>query len=142
MATAAIESATMTGAVDRALEIWKTPPPEGDSALDLFRTAYADPVIINDTPFTCTQLVERARATHRAFADLEMEVVDRIDAGDKAAVAFRQSGKHVGALPMPGAVEPSGDVVSGIGMDIFTIVDDRIARIWVVSELLSQLVRG
>jgi predicted ester cyclase len=130
----------MTGAVDRALRLWNQPIPPGEAGAAAFREAYADPLVLNGVEWTVTALVERARATQAALADLDFELVDRIDAGDRCAIAFRQSGRHVGAMPGEHALPPSGDRVEGLGMDMFRIVGDRIAEIWVLSDLLAQLV--
>ena len=128
----------MTNAVDRALRLWAEPPPPGAAGVEAFRSAYADPVSVNGTALTAGQLAERARNTHAALADLHIEVVDRVDAGDRCAVVFRQAGRHVAR--MPGLdVAPSGRMLTGVGIDVFTIVDDRISQIWVVSEVLSRL---
>jgi hypothetical protein len=129
----------MAHPVDRALQLWASPPRDGAAGLRDFREAYADPVIINGTAMSVADLVERARATHASLADLHFELVDRIDAGERCAIAFRQSGRHVAALPVPGAAPATQRKVTGLGIDLFTIVDDRIARIWVVSDLLSAL---
>ncbi len=131
----------MTDAVDRAVRLWTESLPAGDAAVEAFRSAYADPVVINGTDVSVAALVERARGAQAALADLRIEVVDRFDAGDRSAVAFRQSGRHVAAMPGPDGTAPSGRLLTGIGIDLFTIVDDRIARIWIVSELMSSLLR-
>ena len=130
----------MTGAVDRALRLWEASIPDGDAAVAAFRDAYADPLVINGVEWTVTALVERARATQAALADIGFQVVDRIDTGDRCAIAFRQWGRHVGALPGEHAVAPSGERVEGLGMDMFRLVGDRITEIWVLSDLLVQLV--
>jgi predicted ester cyclase len=127
----------MTDPVQSAVELWRQPPTTDGSAVERFRRAYADPVLINGVPTTCAELVERARATHEALDDLAMEIVDRFDVGDRCAVVFRQSGTHVGRFP-GATVEPTGDTVSGIGIDVFTFVEGKIAEIWVVSELSAR----
>lgn len=128
----------MSDIVERAIALWKRPPPEGAEATELFGTVYADPVVINGVSTTAEQLVDRARATHVALADLTMEIVDRVDVGDRCAVVFRQSGVHVGRLP-GGTGEPTRERVTGLGIDLFTFAEDRIAQIWVVSDLLTRL---
>jgi SnoaL-like polyketide cyclase len=129
----------MTSAVDRALQLWEQPVPPGEAAVAAFREAYADPVVINGVEWTVSGLVERARATQAALADIGFELVDRIDAGDRCAIAFRQWGRHVHAMPGERALPPSGEWVEGLGMDMFRMVDDRITEIWVLSDLLAQL---
>lgn len=130
----------MPDPVEAAVELWKQPPRTDGGAVDDFRRAYADPVLINGVPTTCEQLVDRARATHAALGELTMEIVDRFDHGDRCAVVFRQGGVHIGKFP-GATTEPSGQVVTGIGIDVFTLADDRIAEIWVVSEVAAQLSR-
>jgi len=134
------QTRVMVTAVDRAIALWAGRPAEGDEAEDAFRTAYADPVIINGVPMSVADLTARARSTYDMLANLSIEVVDRFGVGDRCAVAFRQSGRHVGRAPVPDALEPDGRVVSGVGIDLFTITDDRISHIWVVSEVLGKLV--
>jgi SnoaL-like polyketide cyclase len=129
----------VTGAVDRALRLWEHPIPPGEAAVAAFREAYADPLVINGVEWTVTALVERARTTQAVLADIGFEVVDRIDAGDRCAIAFRQWGRHVGTMPGGHPLPPSGERVEGLGMDMFRIVEDRIAVIWVLSDLLAQL---
>ncbi|MCX5044393.1 ester cyclase [Aldersonia sp. NBC_00410] len=131
----------MPDAIERAIALWAGGPPAGTGAEETFRTAYTDPVLINGTPTTAAELVARARSTHAALADLEFEIVERIDDGAKSAVVFRQSGRHIGTFPGDDPVPPSGATVTGIGIDVFTVENDRIAQIWVVSELLARLVR-
>lgn len=130
----------MSHVVDDALKLWEQPPaPDEGQAFAAFRRVYSDPVVINGVDTSTAQLVARARATHAALADLDFEILDRFGAGDRYAIAFRQSARHVGRMPGPNAAAPSGRIVTGMGMDIFTIGDGRIARIWVVSDLLARL---
>ena len=94
-----------------------------------FRTAYADPVLITQRAGACGP----GGARRPLYG-----VIDRFDAGDRAAVVFRQTGVHIGMFP-DASTEPTGAIVSGLGIDVFTFADGVIAEIWVVSELAAQL---
>jgi hypothetical protein len=71
--------------VDRMLALWSTPP-EGDSAVDVFRTVYADPYRVNGTPIAVEEIVERVRRIHASLTDLEQVVIDGVDHGTRTAL--------------------------------------------------------
>jgi hypothetical protein len=82
--------------VERLLRLWTDLPVDDRAAETAFREVYADPVMINGAPVDAAALVLRARAIGAAFDRLEREVLDVVDDGGKAAVAFRLRGRHVG----------------------------------------------
>jgi predicted ester cyclase len=126
--------------LDRLFELWSTPPDDGADQLAAFGAVYTDPVLINDTPMALSDLAARARALHAAFSEHEIEVVDRIEQPGKLAVAFRHTARHTGPWATPvGHVAPSGRTVTGVGIDLLTIEDDRIAAIWVLADELQRL---
>jgi SnoaL-like polyketide cyclase len=77
---------------------------------------------------------------HESFADLDIEVVDRTEMPSTLAVVLRQRGRHVGSLRTPlGTLGPTGRTFEVLGIDVLTIRDERISRIWVVADELSRL---
>ncbi|MBU2664750.1 ester cyclase [Actinoplanes bogorensis] len=124
---------------EQLFALWLGPPIEAD-----FRLVYADPVVINGTPMTVTDLVARASALHSAFTDHEFEIVDRVRAPGKLTVAFRHRARHTGVWSTPlGDLPPTGRVVSGLGIDVLTLDDDgRISAIWVLSDELQRILQA
>jgi hypothetical protein len=57
-----------THPVDRMLGLWATPP-EDASAVESFRSVYADPYRVNGEPVAVEAIVERVRLIHAALAD-------------------------------------------------------------------------
>ena len=80
----------MDDLLERALDLWQAPVPEGDAGVARFRTVYADPVTVNGTPTDLVVLVERARMLQRCFDTVGREVDSRF------------------ARPTGGARSPSG----------------------------------
>ena len=132
----------MTDVVERMMDLWARPPADGEAGAAAFRQAYADPVLVNGTPMSCADLAERARALHRAFDSLELEIIDRFDAPGRSAIVHRSRGRHVGPVATPlGALAPTGRTFEDIlTIDVFTIADDRVTAIWVVGDDLGRLV--
>jgi predicted ester cyclase len=124
----------------RLFELW-TSPPRGDAdTLAAFGAVYADPVLINGAPMALADLVARARAMQVAFTQHEIEVVDRIAQPGKLAIAFRHSAKHTGPWTTPiGEIAPTGRTVTGVGIDLLTVEDDKVTAIWVLADELQRL---
>ena len=132
----------MTHPVDRALHLWSHPVPSGDAALASFRTVYADPLVVNGLPAPLGELVGRARMLQTALDGLAAEMLERFDSPGRSAFVFRLSGRHVGPLTTPlGEVAPTGQQLTVLGMDIFTITDDRVTEVWAVADYLSLLMQ-
>ena len=130
----------MTSLVDRLLDLWQAPVDERDDPEAAFRQLYADPVSINGTPMPVSSLVERARALQRAFEGRTTEIVEHVETPDRVVIAFYMRGRHVGPLATPvGTVSPTGRTVEIRTIDILTIVDARIAAVWVASDELGML---
>jgi hypothetical protein len=128
--------------LDRLMQLWGSPPREGEQALADFRAVYADPVLLNGSPATVEQLVTRSRSLHAAFADLRMEVLKTVEAPGHLSVVFRQKGCHAGLLRTPlGDLEPAGSSFDAMSIDVLTIDDGLITEIWVVADELSRLVQ-
>jgi len=132
----------MMDLVDRVLRLWAEPPPEGDDAVAAFRQVYADPVWVNGTPMPVQELVDRARLLHAAVEGLQLELLDRVDAPGRVAIAHRHRARHVGQLVTPlGAVAPTGRMLESLAIDIFTISDGLVTKIWVVGDELGRLMQ-
>ena len=133
---------TLDALETRLFELWTSPPDSRPDPLAAFGAVYVDPVLINGTPMTLPDLVARARALHAAFSDHEIEVVDRVAQPGKLAIAFRHRARHTGpwATPM-GDIAPTGVTVTGVGIDVLTLVDGRVAAIWVLADELQRLLQ-
>jgi SnoaL-like polyketide cyclase len=97
-------------------------------------------VLIDGTPVALPDLVARARALHVAFTEHEIEVVDRVAQPGKLAIAFRHTARHTGPwTTLAGEVAPTGATVTGLGIDVLTLVDGRVSEIWVLADELQRL---
>jgi hypothetical protein len=68
------------------------------------------------------------------------EIVDRVAQPGKLAIAFRHRARHTGPWTTPvGEIAPTGATVTGLGIDLLTLVDDRVAEIWVLADELQRL---
>jgi predicted ester cyclase len=130
----------MTSFLDRLLQLWVTPLPEGDAATAAFREFYADPVLVNGTELPTSGLVDRARAVQGAFDGLRAELLDAVEAPERMVIAFVMTGRQVGPLATPlGTVPPTGRTVRIRTIDVLTVVDGRVTRVWVVADELGLL---
>jgi len=127
----------------RLLGLWSGPPDDLHDPLAGFRAVYTDPVTINGTPWPVADLVERARALHAAFTEHVVEVVDRVEAPDKVAIAFRHTARHTPVWRTPlGEVAPTGRTVTGLGIDVLTLdADGRVRAIWVLADELQRILQ-
>jgi predicted ester cyclase len=129
-------------ALDRLMQLWSEPLPDRAMAEAAFRSAYADPVLINGTPMGVAQLVERARALQQAYADLSHEILDVVEGDGALAVVFHLRGRHVGTLVTPlGAVPPTGRTVEIRVIDVLTITDGLVSSVRVVPDDLGLLMQ-
>jgi ketosteroid isomerase-like protein len=88
---------------------------------------------------TAADLLGRARALHRAFEGVRMDVVDRVETPDRVVVSFRLRGRHAGPLAIPlGTVAASGREVDVRTIDILSVQDGRITGIFVVADELGM----
>lgn len=132
---------TTTDLAERLFAVWIDPPSDDATALAAFRSLYTDPVDVNGTPIGAGDLLARVRALHRAYSGLRHEVVDVVVAPGRLVVAFRMRGTHTGPLDTPlGTVAPTGREAVIRTIDVLTIVDGRIAAVFVVGDELSNLV--
>jgi ketosteroid isomerase-like protein len=131
----------MADLLERVMALWASPPADDKDAERAFAELYTDPVLVNETPHTCADLVIRARSLGRAFAGLNHELLERVETSDKLAIAFILRGTHVGPFPTPiGDLAPTGQDIAVRTIDVLTITDGRISQIVVVSDELGLLV--
>jgi hypothetical protein len=124
-------------------DLWSQPPDQRPDPLAAFRAVYADPVAINGTAWPVADLVERARGLHTAFTEHTIEIVDRVAAPGKLAIAFRHAARHTGPWRTPlGELPATGRTVAGLGIDVLTIGGDgRISAIWVLADELQRILQ-
>jgi hypothetical protein len=80
-------------------------------------------------------LVARARGLQRAFADLQIEL---IEAPGRVMIVFWQRGRHVGPLETPlGEISPAGREVDVRVIDVLSITEARISAIQIVPDNLE-----
>ena len=131
----------------RALfDLWQQP----DHATDLdlaFGAFYTDPVIVNGGEISIADMVVRARNLNAAFEALTAEILQVVEGGDSVgggdgslAVAFVMRGRHTGPYAGPfGIVEPTGIDVDIRTIDILTLTDGKVSKIWVNADDLGLL---
>jgi ketosteroid isomerase-like protein len=133
----------MTGnafSIDRLLDLWTQPLPEGAAGRQAIRRLYTDPVQVNGNPLTADDLADRVNALQAAIESPARDVLDIVQSGDKVAVAFRLSGRHVGAFATSaGVLEPTGQNLTLRVIDILTLTEGRINSIVMVADELAAL---
>jgi len=133
----------MDDVMERALDLWQAPVPEGDAGVARFRTVYTDPVTVNGSPTDLVVLVERARMLQRCFDTVGHEVDAWFATDGRCAFSFRLFGRQVGPLATPlGEVAPTGRRLDAHGMDIFEIADGRVRGIWAILDWLDLLTQA
>jgi len=128
--------------VDAMMRLWSEQLPDSDEdAAAAFRELYTDPVVVNGAELSAADLVARARAVHRTFDRRDNEILEVVQDGDKVAVAFRMSGQQVGPLATTlGPLPPTGGRLELRVIDILTLTDGRVSKIWMVADELGALV--
>ena len=123
--------------------LWSRPLPGDDTAaLAEFGALYTDPVDVNGTSVSLTDMLARARAIQSAFSGLERVVLEQVEAPGKVVVAFRLVGTHTGPLPTAlGVVPATGGPVDLRVIDVLTLTDGRISGIVMAGDELGNLVR-
>lgn len=128
--------------VTQLTRLWTQPLGSESEALAAFRETYADPVRINGTDVSLSELVARARMLQRAFSDLQIEPLEQIESGDQFALAFVQRGRHTGRFETPlGSIEPTARTFEIRVIDVLTISGGRIIAIEVVPDNLSLMMQ-
>jgi len=129
--------------MERALDLWQSPVPEGDAGVARFRTVYTDPVTVNGMPTDLRVLVDRARMFQRCFDAIGHEVDSWFAADGRCAFSFRLFGRQVGPLATPlGELAATGRRLEAHGIDIFEIEDGRVRGIWAVLDWLGLLTQA
>jgi predicted ester cyclase len=128
--------------VNAMMRLWSEQLPDSDEeAAAAFRELYTDPVVVNGVELGAADLVARARAVHRTFQRRDNEILDVVQDDDKVAVAFRMSGWQVGPLATTlGPLPPSGERLELRVIDILTLTNGRVSKIWMVADELGALV--
>ena len=134
----------MREVLDRAMELWSAPIPEGEDGVARFATVYADPVSVNGRDVPLADLVDRARGLSRVVSDRRHVVHDLVEGPGYVAVAFEIRARHTGPWTAPDAtVRPAtGREVVIQGLDIFRFDEEgRVRTIWAVNDLGDALTR-
>jgi predicted ester cyclase len=125
--------------VESLFQAW-TEPDTGRSLEARFAELYADPVLVNGAPVSVDDLVQRARSLHAAFSSLRADILQVVEAADSLAVAFNLRGRHTGPYPAPGRmIAATGAEVEIRTIDVLTLTDGKISRIWVNADDLGLL---
>ena len=128
--------------VERLVRLWTEPVAGSDEALTAFQEAYTDPVSINGADVPLVDVVERARALQRAFADLRMELIEQVEAPGRMVIAFWQRGRHIGPLETPlGEISPTGREFAIRVIDVLSLTGGRISAIQVVPDNLGLVMQ-
>jgi hypothetical protein len=94
--------------LERLVPLWTQPGDARDAPEAAFAEVYADPVVVNGTEMTITELTGRARSLQRAFDRLGMHILDTVETPDRIVIAFLMRGRHVGPFISPlGTVAPT-----------------------------------
>lgn len=124
--------------VEQLTRLWTQPVPANPEAVAAFAQLYTDPVSINGRSTSLVDLVDRARALQRAFADLSMEIIDEFEAPGRFVVVFLQRGRHVGPLALPlGEIAATGRQIEVRTIDVLSMTENRISAIQVVPDNLG-----
>ena len=129
----------MRNFVEALLALWTAPLPE-DGAENRFAELYTDPVVVNGVEFSLAELAARARMLQSALTNLHAELLQVVEGDSSLAVAFVMRGHHTGDYHGPlGVVPATGHEVEVRTIDVLTLTDGRISRIWVNADDLSLL---
>ena len=95
-----------------------------------------------DQRMSLADLVNRAHSLQRAFADLGVEVHDRVETPDRTVVAFTMVGRQAGPYITPlGTVPPTGRAAQIRTIDVLTVVGGLVTNVRTQREI-DQLVHG
>lgn len=127
--------------VTRLLALW-TSPADGPGAYAAFAALYSDPVVVNGTAMSVDDLVERARRLQSALTDLRAEILQVVEHPASLVIAFVMHGRHTGTYASPlGPVPATGRTVAIRTIDVLTLTEGRISRIWVNADDLGPLLQ-
>ena len=120
--------------------LWTDPVVDRNDPAGYFRAVYADPIVVNGIDMPVEQLVQRAASLQEAFADLSMDVLDVAETADRLVLAFLMRGRHVGTFASAvGDIAPTHREIEVRTIDVLTVEDGKITRIWVVADDLGLL---
>jgi hypothetical protein len=126
--------------LERLVPLWTQPVDARDAPEAAFAEVYADPVVVNGTEMTITELTGRARSLQRAFDRLDMHILDTVETPDRIVIAFLMHGRHVGPFISPlGTVAPTQRDIEVRTIDVLSVTAGVISAIWVVSDDLGLL---
>jgi predicted ester cyclase len=107
------------------LELWR----DGDmSAIDRYISPAARTVMTGFDGSTIDVLREDVERYQGAFTDVETEIVDLIDSGDKVVLWWTTAGSHVGPYGDI-APTPTGDRITMEGVDVFTVESGLVVEV-------------
>jgi steroid delta-isomerase-like uncharacterized protein len=106
-----------------------------DVADEIFASGFAFHTPLQDGEGT-DAAKQLARALRAAFADLAIEHVDTVAAGDKVAIRWTVRATHQGDFS---GVPATGAKLQMRGIDIFHLRDGKIVEAWIEWDLLGTL---
>ncbi len=119
------------------LELWGASDP---TAIDRYISPDARTVMTGFEGSTIEVMREDVERYHGAFEDVQTEIVELIDAGDKVVLWWRTTGTHTGPYGDI-APQPTGKQITMEGVDIYTVADAKIVEVrsfWDAAEVYRQ----
>ena len=119
------------------LELWGNSDP---TAIDRYIAPDARTIMTGFEGSTVEVMREDVERYQGAFDDVETEVVELIDAGDKVVLWWRTVGTHTGPYGDI-APEPTGKRITMEGVDIFKVTDGKVVEVrsfWDAAEVYRQ----
>ena len=116
------------------------PPPGRLVVVIALLERHADPVVVNGTEMSLTELTARARSLQQAFDQLGMDVLDTVEIPNRVVVAFVMRGRHVGPYASAlGTVAPTGRDIAVRTIDVLRVTGGLVTAISVVADDLGLL---
>ncbi len=116
------------------------PPPGRLVVVIALLERHADPVVVNGTEMSLTELTARARSLQQAFDQLGMDVLDTVETPNRVVVAFVMRGRHVGPYASAlGTVAPTGRDIAVRTIDVLRVTGGLVTAISVVADDLGLL---
>ena len=119
------------------LELWGNSDP---TAIDRYISPDARTIMTGFEGSTVDVMREDVERYQGAFEDVETEIVELIEAGDKVVLWWRTVGTHTGPYGDI-APEPTGQRITMEGVDIFRVTGSRIVEVrsfWDAAEVYRQ----
>jgi SnoaL-like polyketide cyclase len=119
------------------LPLWAQPVGARDAGA-AFREVCAGPVVVNGIEMTITALADRARSLHQAFDQLQMHILDAVEAPGRVVIAFLMRARHAGPFISPsGTVAPAQRFIEARTIDVLAVTAGVVSAIWAVSDDLG-----